>query len=420
VLTVVIFGAVAVVLARRMTRSGEVMRRILGPVLAVAAVRTVALGAYLIERRHGPLTGATDALGWAYVLSLPALTLAFAGGVLAHRLFVAGALEQLTATLSSRPGPRRLRAALAGALRDPLLLVLYPMPDAPGRWTDGAARPVEPPAGGAGRSVTFVGHGPPTAAVVHDADLDLDPALLEGVSAYVGAALQNRHLLDQLRESLADLASSRARIVEAADDERRRIERDLHDGAQQRLVALQINLELLAERLDLASPDDARHVRALEDDIDVTLDEVRRFGRGLYPPLLAERGLRDALRAVTRGAALPTTVDVRLSRRYPTSTESAVYFSCVEGLQNAVKHARGATAVWIRATGGDALRFEVADDGAGFDPATTAQGTGLTNLRDRIEALGGSLEIHSAPGRGTRVIGVVPAQGRSSRVPCVG
>src|SRR5262249_26602921 len=157
---------------------------------------------------------------------------------------------------------------------------------------------------------------------------------------------ENDRLVTQLRSSLKDLSESRARIASAAIEERRRIERDLHDGAQQHLVALRIKLELLAERLEEVAPQDAAQLRLVEDEGETTLDQVRGFARGVYPALLSDRGLKEALRAAARSAPIPTTVDAPGLRRYPPEIEGAVYFACMEALQNATKHARGAT--WVR------------------------------------------------------------------------
>jgi signal transduction histidine kinase len=174
-------------------------------------------------------------------------------------------------------------------------------------------------------------------------------------------------------------------------------------------VALQIKLELLAERLAPQSPEAAEGIRAIEGDVEITIDEVRRFGHGLYPPLLMDRGLPDALRAVARTAAVPTSVVARLPHRCPLDVESAVYFACIEALQNVAKHAHASRA-WISVHGNGALHFEVRDDGAGFDPTRSHGGVGTSNIHDRIEAVGGAVEITSAPGRGTRVSGDIPAR----------
>jgi signal transduction histidine kinase len=409
VLTIFVFAGVTLSVMRRMVRAGPMVERILMPVAALSLVRTVALAAYFAARAGGTPAAFEEALGWAFAFSLPLLTLAFAGGLVAHRLFLAGALERMAQTLSSHPTPKELRRTLSEALRDPLLAIVYWVPATPGGWVDESGWPVRPPATIGGRAVTEIPvDGQVVAAVVHDAQHSGDRALLRAIAAYVAAALENQHLVDDLRTSLDELSKSRARLVTVADAERRKIERDLHDGAQQRLVALQIKLELLAEKIEATTPDDAKRLRSFEEEIGLTLDEVRRFGRGLYPPLLADRGLSDALHAAARSAVLPTTIDVRLPHRYPREVESAVYFACIEALQNAAKHARGATSVRIAISGNGRLRFDVSDDGAGFDPSSVPGGNGLTNLRDRVGALGGTLEVRSAPGHGTRVTGMIP------------
>jgi signal transduction histidine kinase len=246
------------------------------------------------------------------------------------------------------------------------------------------------------------------AAIVHDVELSHDPALVQAATTYAFTALENERLIGQLSSSLEELSESRARIVAVADRERRKIERDLHDGAQQRLVALQIKLELIAERLDDSAPTSADAVRALELEVDATIDEVRAFARGVYPALLVERGLSEALRAAGRSAAIPTVVDAARIRRYRPEIEATVYFACMEALQNVAKHAHGVAGVSIRLSDERGLRFEVSDDGAGFDPAGNGAGAGLTNMRDRLAAVGGGLQVESAPGGGTRVIGVIP------------
>ena len=197
------------------------------------------------------------------------------------------------------------------------------------------------------------------------------------------------------------------RIVAAADGERRRIERDLHDGAQQRLVALRVKLDLLTEAV-ARDPEAAREqIGALEADVDATIDEVRSFARAVYPPLLAERGLAEALRAAARRAPIQATIVARNVRRHRLEVESTVYFACVEALQNASKHAN-ATSARISLSDNHRLRFEVHDNGDGFNTRDASGGAGLTNLRDRLAAVGGTLEVRSAPGKGTTVIGVVP------------
>ena len=215
-------------------------------------------------------------------------------------------------------------------------------------------------------------------------------------------ARRNAHLESELRASLQDLRASRARLEQAADAERRRIERDLHDGAQQRLVALRIKLELAAERMD-----DPELLRGLGADVEEALDEIRDLARGIYPAPLADRGLVEGLRAAALRSPLPTTVLAAGVRRYPREIESAAYFCCLEALQNAAKHA-GATAAVIDLSDNGALHAEVRDDGAGYSLHRVTEGVGLTSMRDRIAAVGGAVVIQSSPGHGTRVSVEIP------------
>jgi signal transduction histidine kinase len=258
--------------------------------------------------------------------------------------------------------------------------------------------------------VTRVRSGPrEVAAILHDPWLAEDPALLAAASSYAIVVLENERLITDLRSSLDELAQSRARVVAAADDERRRIERDLHDGAQQRLVGLRIQLELAAGRLRRVSPREADVLLDLGGGVEATIDEVRSLATGVYPAVLAEQGLEEALRSAARRAPVATGVIAHGVRRCAPDVETTVYFACVEALQNAVKHAEGASGVTILLDGADGrLRFEVRDDGAGFTLNGDRPGHGLVNMRDRVGAVGGELAILSALGQGTRVVGTVP------------
>jgi signal transduction histidine kinase len=215
---------------------------------------------------------------------------------------------------------------------------------------------------------------------------------------------------EQLRRQAAELQASRTRIVTAADCERRRIERNLHDGAQQRLTALAIKLSLACELAE-SHDDRVREVLAeLRTDVRETADELRCLAHGIYPPVLAESGLPAALSAIARRSTLPITVHFASLGRYPAEIEAAVYFCCLEAIQNACKHAgdgaRLNVGVWAD---GAALAFDVSDDGQGFQASHRAHGAGFVNMQDRLCALGGSLRVESAPQQGTRVSGIVPA-----------
>jgi signal transduction histidine kinase len=246
-----------------------------------------------------------------------------------------------------------------------------------------------------------------------------DERVLAELARQVGLALHNVRLdsalqasLDEVRRKAEELQASRARIVAAADAERRRIERNLHDGAQQRLVALAVKLGL-ARRLVDADPGQTRGMLdELRDELKDAVDELRSLAHGIYPPLLMDQGLAAALGSAAQRATIPTRVEATSIGRYPSEVEAAAYFCCLEALQNAMKHA-GPTAtvvmrVWEEA---GALRFAVTDDGAGFDPAAKGAGSGFVNMRDRLGAIGGSLRVKSSLGAGTSVLGVLPLTG---------
>ncbi|MEP6625807.1 MAG: histidine kinase [Acidimicrobiia bacterium] len=243
-----------------------------------------------------------------------------------------------------------------------------------------------------------------------------DQALAE-LARQVGLALHNLKLdsalqesLDEVRRQADELRRSRARIVEATDLERRRIERDLHDGAQQHLVALAVSTRLARQLAD-SDPDATKGMLdQIAADLQDAVQELRNLAHGIYPPLLMDRGLPDALRAAGNRAALPTSVEIDDIGRYPQQVEAAIYFCCLEALQNAGKHAGADATITIRLSEEQgALVFDVTDTGAGFDPSSgAAQGHGFVNMADRVGAFGGSVRIDSATTRGTSVIGRVP------------
>jgi signal transduction histidine kinase len=256
---------------------------------------------------------------------------------------------------------------------------------------------------------------------------DLAPRWIETAFIVVAVPFNAFHLLvivwnnaaalrtseGQLAERAAELAASRTRLITAADDERRRLERDLHDGAQQHLVALSVLIGLARN---------AEHDRyqallsEASDLVENAIAEIRRLAHGIYPPLLVSGGLSEALPALAARATVPVRLDLQRLGRYPPSTEAALYYCCSEALQNAAKHGGPDTNVTITAhADGQALNLTISDTGRGFDPATI--GTGLTNMTDRLAAIGGQLEIDTAPGRGTRIIAVVDAPESSQQHP---
>jgi signal transduction histidine kinase len=232
----------------------------------------------------------------------------------------------------------------------------------------------------------------------------------------IGLTLHNAKLdsalqasLDEVRRQARELQASRGRIVEAADTARRKIERDIHDGVQQHLVALAVKVRLI-KQLQTQNPAKATEVlESLGGDLNETLQELRDLAHGIYPPLLADKGLAEALASAARRAVLPTEVEAADIRRYTRVAEATAYFCCLEAFQNAAKYAGPGVSVRARVREeGDALIFTVTDDGKGFDTRSRAQGAGFTNMNDRLGAMGGTLRVESTPGVGTRVTGVIP------------
>jgi signal transduction histidine kinase len=232
----------------------------------------------------------------------------------------------------------------------------------------------------------------------------------------VAAALRNveldeelRHAVLQLQDRNTDLQLSRSRLVTVADDERRRLERDLHDGAQSQLMGIAVKVQLARGMAGGGDPDLAGLLTEIEQDLATASGQLRTLAHGIFPPLLLTGGLADALTGIASHAAATVRVDHVTRARFDPQVEAAVYFCCMESVQNAAKHAGDGATVTIDVRDGDGLTLRVRDDGAGFDPATAPRGHGFTNMADRLGALGGSLDVASSLGGGTTVTGTVPA-----------
>jgi signal transduction histidine kinase len=395
--------AVATILlvVRRWRDASPSRRLAIAPVLVTGAIAFALIVPWVLNDALGePLAELPDV---AVQLALAAVPVAFVVGLLRTRL-ARGAVADLVVELGGPVAPGTLRAALARALRDPSLDVAYWLADGE-RYVDADGRTVVLPDGPA-RAVTQVQRdGRRIAALVYDPALAEEPELVASAGAAAALALENERLQAELRARLEELRASRARIVEASQAERRRIERDLHDGTQQRLVSIAMTLGLADSRLDRDSGvrpllEQAR--AALSD----ALGELRELSQGIHPGILTERGLRAALEELAYGARLPLELDVGLSERLPDRVEVAAYFVVSEALTNVAKHAE-ASAVRVRVQSADGRAvIEVADDGVGG--ADGARGTGLRGLADRVDALGGRLRVESRPGRGTVVHAEIP------------
>src|SRR2546430_522715 len=391
--------AVAALLLQKSWAPARRRRRLVGPLLLCASVQATTYAAFSILRQFDvPPPYLLRNIGIAAALAVP---LAMLVGQVRGRLFAVTSLGQLVARVAGEPvTPARAERLLRRALGDPLLR--FALWDKPRQtYVDVDGRPVELPAVGGTVRVTLVERdGRHVAAVIHDASLDEGSGVAQGLAATSVLLLENTGLVE-------DLQASRRRIVSTAQQERLRLERNLHDGAQQRLFAVQVKLEAARERA--ADPVLADELREIAGDAAAAVDELRSLAHGLYPTILRERGLVDALRAVARTAAIPTTVASHNVERLTAVVEEAIYFVVTEAIQNASKHA-GAGAHASVLLEAQESRFEavVEDNGRGFDARRAADGFGLVGMRDRIGAIGGELEIVSTVGLGTRVRVVVP------------
>lgn len=401
---VLVYAAAAAVIVVKWLRGSRTTRRVHAPVLWFALAEFATAGAFVVMRRSAPDAGLTEVAGVAAILSTPALVLAFLAGLVRWRIAAFSTWRQLNADGEAT----RIRDVLADAISDPTLEIGYWGGRDKG-WIDHDGRPFALPAKGSVRAATEVssGSGRRIAILVHEDSFATESGLSEVVQGVTLMALANQQLEAEARASLRELSESRARILSTIDRDRLRIERDLHDGAQQRLIAMKVAAERGAENVSADADEAAALLRRIGSDAGAALDEVRALARGVYPALLVDHGLVEALRDAAARSAIPAEVRARGVRRYPQEIEAAVYFCCLEALQNAEKHS-GASAVRIDLIGNGELSFEVRDDGSGFDPAEQDHGSGLGNMNDRVEVVGGKLRIDSVPGGGTRVAGHVP------------
>lgn len=398
--TALALAAVAVAIARHAAAPNRLRRRALEPVLAAAILLDVSYILFSALRQAG-VSGLGDLryVTAAAALAIPASLLA---GQVRGRTFSASRLTRLVAGVGTEPlTPEGAQTLLRDALGDPTLQLLLWSPDR-GRYLDVDGVPVDLPADRAQRAVTMVGgHDSLTAALVHSPS----PSFDDGSGVVDGLALTTLLLLDR-RLLVEDLRASRARIAESAQEERVRLEHDIHDGVQQRLLALQMRA---AEARKRAPPELVPRLAEIQNDALAAVEDLRVLARGLVAPALASGGIGAGLRSFALTLPVPLRVDCRGVGRYPPATEAAVYLCLVDAVHNAIEHAGAGAKVTITLRGEPGhLSFECTDDGSGFVVADAAGSHGLLGMRDRIEAVGGELEIESSR-FGTTVHGSVPA-----------
>jgi signal transduction histidine kinase len=401
----VLIVALAAVLARRWSWASSPQRQVLAPVFVTGGLVMALLAiwyAALLAELSADLVQALEDARYVVMCTVP---FAFLAGLLRSRVAEATAVSEVVARLGDRTARSddvwdSLAEALSGTSLDLARL------DAEGRYVDVAGRPVPvPPLRPDRIAIPLEAGDRPAAVLISDATAGSEGELVRAVTAAASLTLENERLASELRAKVEEVSASRARIVESSDAARRRIERDLHDGAQQRLVSLALALQVLAGHLDGGSEAE-RQLETARRELDQALDELRELARGIHPSVLSDRGLPAALEGLASRAPVPVELAAAPDERLPERVESAAYFVVAEALTNVAKYAHAAS-VRVNVTRGDGrVIVEVSDDGVGG--ADPAQGSGLRGLLDRVSALDGTLDVDSPPGRGTTVRAAIP------------
>ena len=394
--------ALVVVLLQRWLLASPPMRRALAPVLVGAVALSVGIFTLLWDKIAG---ARTELIAWITAITFVALPAALLANLLRMRL-ARTAVGGLLVDLRRDGDPAHLRDALRRALGDPSLTIAFWLPEYEA-YADLAGNELTLPAEGRDTAITLLEHGDGTrvAALIHDPSLSQQGDLLREVAAAAAMALENARLQAELRANVEELRGSRARVIEAADTERRRLERDLHDGAQRRLVTLSMSLGMLEHRLG-HDPETLALVAEAKREAAGSLQELRDLAHGIHPAVLTSHGLTVALQSLAATAPVPVGVRVELPERLPSTTEVATYYLICEALTNTAKHAHASSAsVAVRREPGRVV-VEIDDDGVGG--ADTAGGSGLRGLADRVEALDGSLRVVSRTGEGTHLRAEIP------------
>jgi signal transduction histidine kinase len=391
----------AFTLTRRWLLASPPLRRALVPIL-VGSVG-ILLGSVLVVLDKFQIH--FEPVSWLVLGAYVAIPLVVLGGILRARL-ARLTVADLFVELRAEPSPDELRDALARALGDPSLTLAYWLPEFES-WSDFEGRSVHLPSEGSGRATTMIDrNGDHVAALVHDPALSEEPELLESVSAAAGIAIENGRLHVELRARLEELRGSRSRVIEAGQRERQRLERNLHDGAQQRLIALSLELSLLEQELGADDGSTGKRLAYARQEIATSLGELREVARGIHPAVVSGHGLAVALEQLTARAPIPVRLRVVVDERLPEPIEVAAYYLVSESLANVAKHAHASLATVEVSRAHGQVVIEVLDDGVGG--ADSERGSGLRGLADRVEALGGRLRVWSPPAGGTRVKAEIP------------
>ena len=404
--TILLAGLLVAVCARDYVRAVGPFRRARLMAVQAAAGLSLVLAGTAAARLLLPPEEVSGPSLLVYEVALCVLAVTLLAGLLVAPWQRAVVTDLVVELGEARSGT--LRGELSQALGDPSLEVGYWLPDR-AVFVDAEGRVLSLPGPGSGRSVTTVEReGQPVAVLVHDPAVLEDRGLLEAVTSAARLAASNARLQAEVRARVVELAASRRRILAARDEERRRLERRLHDGAEARLEELAATLR--RGRRSASGERTRDQLARAEDQLTRTLEELRRLGHGLHPRVLSEHGLADALAALAKDLPLPVDINVA-STRLPQRVAVAAYFVCAEALANITKHAAAAHVAVAVTVGDGRVRVEIADDGVGG--ADPAHGSGLRGLADRVETLGGTLRVESVPGRGTRLAAEIPLGGQA-------
>jgi len=395
---------VLVILIRRWRQATAGQRRLLVPVYSAGAAVMLLLVVTVVLQASGADTWTLDVFWISTMVPFALVPWMFLVTLVRARMIQTGAVGQLIARMVETPRRGQLRDELARALGDPSIELVYWLSDGE-RFVDARGRTVELPAPGSRRGVTRIERdGSLVAAIVHDA-LDFEEEL-DAIGAAAAIAIENERLDAELRAKVAELRDSRSRMLRVGLEERRRLERDLHDGAQQRLVSMALGMRLARDKMR-DDPDAAERILdGAGAELDAALEELRELARGIHPAVLSDRGLDAALETLARRAPLPVELNRESYERLPESIELAAYFVVSEALTNVAKYADASHAQVNVARRNGKLLVEVTDDGVGG--ADPDNGTGLRGLADRLAVIEGRLEVESPPGAGTRIRARIP------------